>query len=79
MITEEVAQIAADNAKRSQLDRFIPTAELLQLIPMDRVTIWRRVRDNKFPAPVRLANRNFWLHSEIAAWMKQQATGRKAA
>jgi predicted DNA-binding transcriptional regulator AlpA len=62
-----------------ELDRFIPTAELLQLIPMDRVTIWRRVRDNKFPVPVRLANRNFWLRSEISAWMKQQASERKAA
>ncbi len=37
---------------------------------LDRVTIWRKVRDDDFPKPLKLsANRIGWLESEVEAWI----------
>ena len=35
-----------------------------------RVTIWRAIRDNKFPAPIQLGpNSVGWFEDEIDAWL----------
>jgi prophage regulatory protein len=37
---------------------------------LDRVTIWRKVRSDDFPKPLKLsANRIGWLESEVEAWI----------
>ena len=36
---------------------------------LSRTTIWRKVKDGTFPAPVKVTSHNIgWLASEVAAW-----------
>ena len=39
---------------------------------MSRITVWRRVKAGKFPAPVKLGTRMIgWRTAEVQEWMKQ--------
>jgi prophage regulatory protein len=44
---------------------------------LSRMTIWRRVREGRFPAPFKLSdNAVGWLESDIDAWIAERAEGR---
>ncbi|MDE2184978.1 MAG: AlpA family phage regulatory protein, partial [Alphaproteobacteria bacterium] len=44
-----------------------------RLVTLSRTTVWRRVRQGTFPAPVSLGTtRIAWRESDIAAWMEAQ-------
>ncbi|MBU2740721.1 MULTISPECIES: AlpA family phage regulatory protein [Acidithiobacillus] len=43
---------------------------LLGLVPFSRATLWRKVRDGTFPAPVKLSSRTTaWHATDIYRWM----------
>ena len=50
--------------------KLVSTKEVLHLTSIRcRSSLWRAVKDGKFPAPKRLgANRNCWELAEIEAW-----------
>ena len=47
--------------------------DVVALVNMSRATVWRRVRDDQFPHPVRLGGANSravgWRRSEVEAWI----------
>jgi len=46
---------------------------LRRRIPLSRSTIWRRIRDGNFPAPIQISpGRVAWLDRDILAWMAAQ-------
>jgi prophage regulatory protein len=56
-------------------ERILETAELLKRIPLDRSTIWRMVRDGRFPAPIQLTtSRIGWRLSSILNWLSERET-----
>jgi predicted DNA-binding transcriptional regulator AlpA len=49
--------------------------EVLACICVTRVTIWRKVRESTFPAPIRIAvNRKAWRWSAIQQWIADRET-----
>jgi prophage regulatory protein len=47
--------------------------ELRALVPLSRSTIWRRVRDGRFPAPLQISpGRVAWWGDDILAWITAQ-------
>ena len=58
-------------------DRIIRKAELLSIIPLSHVTIWRMEKAGKFPKRVQIGgNAVGWLASEINNWIDQKADER---
>jgi prophage regulatory protein len=58
-------------------DRIIRKTELLSIIPLSHVTIWRMEKAGKFPKRVQIGgNAVGWLVSEVNQWMKQKAEAR---
>ena len=55
------------------MDRLLSEKEILnRVIPWGRTTLWRKVREGKFPAPRALSsNRKAWLESEISDWISK--------
>lgn len=54
-----------------EADRIIRCREVAWLTALGRTTIWRREREGKFPARVRLsAGAVGWRLSEILAWLQ---------
>ena len=44
------------------------------LLPVSPSTIWRKVRDRTFPAPINLSARtSAWLMSDIEQWLCEQS------
>lgn len=58
------------------LDRLIPQPELLRdYVPLDRSTIWRLVKAEKFPAPIRIGDRRLaWRESDVQRWIDEKAS-----
>ena len=53
--------------------RLLKGRDVFRIVTLSRTTIWRRVREGTFPAPVYLGStRIAWRESDIAAWMASQ-------
>ena len=58
--------------------RFIRFKELRQRIPLGRTTIWKMMREGRFPQSRRIGKMAAaWLESEVEDWMKKNAGLRK--
>jgi prophage regulatory protein len=54
--------------------RYIRFKELRSLIPLGRTTIWRMMRDGRFPQSRRIGKMaTAWLESEVEEWIRQRA------
>jgi predicted DNA-binding transcriptional regulator AlpA len=57
-------------------ERYVGSAELLQIIPISEMTLWRWQRDRRvnFPKPVKLGanGRNFWWLPTVRAWQRRR-------
>ena len=55
------------------MERIMRISEVIQVTGLSKTTIWRRVKDEDFPAPVRLgtpATRSVgWRESEVKGWL----------
>lgn len=60
-------------------ERLYTTAQVLQIVPYHRVSLWRKVRTGTFPAPVILGpGRLAWRESDIVTWQASLESGRLA-
>ena len=58
----------------SKLDRFIREREVLEITSLSRTTLWRIVKNDQFPRPVRIsAGRVGWRESAIISWQENPA------
>ncbi len=54
--------------------RYIRFKELRKLIPLGRTTIWRMMREGRFPQSRRIGKMAAaWLESEVEDWIKERA------
>ena len=50
-------------------------SELQEIIPVSRSTLWRWVRNGRFPAPISLGpNTRAWREEDIRTWLDEKAT-----
>ena len=58
--------------------RYIRFKELRKLIPLGRTTIWRMMREGRFPQSRRIGRAAMaWVENEIVEWMEERAEMRK--
>ena len=61
-----------------QVSRIIRKPELMGIIGLSDVTIWRLEKAGKFPKRIRLGgNSTGWLASEVQAWIDMKAAERE--
>jgi len=55
--------------------------ELIPLVPFTECTVWRRVKAETFPAPVRLPEGRItaWRWGDVRQWLEEQAQYREVA
>lgn len=47
--------------------------DVLQFVPVCRSTLWKMVKDGKFPQPIKLStNVTVWRNADVLAWLEQQ-------
>jgi len=58
---------------------YVRQTQLLKFIPFSSATLWRKVADQSFPAPVKLSERvTAWECAKIREWMQNlPALGRQ--
>ncbi|MGX1322108.1 prophage regulatory protein [Bradyrhizobium sp. USDA 377] len=62
--------------KPHSLDRFIRQRQLLEggYVPFSHATLWRKVADKTFPAPVKLsAGVTAWREKDVLEWQRTQS------
>ena len=52
--------------------RFVFRSELLERLSITYPTLWRWMRDGRFPTPQIIGGSNAWLESEVDHWMTSQ-------
>lgn len=63
----------AQEPRAAATGRLLRGRDVFRLVTLSRTTVWRRVRDGTFPAPLSLGTtRIAWRESDIAAWMAAQ-------
>lgn len=61
-------------------DTLLTMADLKQIVPFSKPTIYQMIREGSFPKQVRLGpNRVAWLRSEVLGWIAERAAERVAA
>lgn len=50
--------------------------EIRQMVAISDMSIWRWIRQGLFPRPMKIHGRNYWLKSELDAWVKAHAENR---
>lgn len=53
-------------------ERLLPRRELRKIVPVSDMTIWRWEGAGQFPRHLSINGRNYWLKSEIHAWLEQR-------
>jgi len=57
--------------------KYIRFKELRKLIPLGRTTIWKMMREGRFPQSRRIGKvATAWLESEVEDWIKERAQNR---
>ena len=52
------------------LDGYVRLTQLLEVIPISRASVWRKVRSGSFPAPFKLSQRiTAWRVEDVRKWM----------
>jgi prophage regulatory protein len=56
-------------------DRLLKTREVMEALSIGRTTIYRWMKAEKFPSPIKIGNRgdNRWRQSEIESWILANA------
>lgn len=53
---------------------FLRQTQVLQLVPISKSTLWRRIQAETFPKPVKLSVRvTVWRAEDVYGWIAQQA------
>lgn len=56
---------------------FVRTAELLEAVPVSRITLWRWSRNGKIPAPHRIGKTVLWPVSTVRAIIDAASSGQR--
>lgn len=55
------------------MDRLLSEKDVVALVSLSRITLWRKVRNCDFPLPRRISTgRKAWLESEISDWISER-------
>jgi prophage regulatory protein len=50
--------------------KYVRMSQLIEIVPMSKATIWRKLKDGTFPKPVKLGDRiTAWRLDQIEAWL----------
>lgn len=52
--------------------------EVTERVRLGKSTIYERVKENRFPAPVKQGGGNFWIDTEVDAYLQQLIAERPA-
>ena len=70
----EVSKTRRQRAKPTGASEYMRESELLEALPFSRATLWRRVKEGAFPAPLKLGgNLNAWKRAEVTKWSEAAA------
>jgi predicted DNA-binding transcriptional regulator AlpA len=63
------------------MTRLLDESELTSknIRPKSRVQRWRLIRAGKFPKPIKIGTRNFWIETEVDAFEAARITAAMAA
>lgn len=48
--------------------RLVRPDQILEMLGVSRVTLWKYIRDGKFPAPIKIGASRFWDEVEVNEW-----------
>lgn len=51
--------------------RLLDVAQIRELVPVSRTTLWRWIEQGKFPRPLKIGGTNLWRNAEVRSWLRK--------
>ena len=52
--------------------QWLTTKETMTLAQTSRTTMYKQIKEGKFPQPIKIGKKSLWIKSEINDWIKEQ-------
>lgn len=69
-------EAAAHNGSASQVHKLLRVTEVLELFPVSRTTLYKMIREERFPAPHKVGRRSFWHQADVEAFISNLSSCR---
>jgi prophage regulatory protein len=56
----------------TQENRLIRLPEVMRRVGMARPTVYRAIKEGRFPEPVKVGSASMWVEREIEAWIRER-------
>lgn len=58
--------------------RLLRIDQVLDLVPIGRSSLYRAIKADEFPAPIKQGGTSLWPNSEIRGWLQTKLAGRRS-
>ncbi|WP_419606562.1 helix-turn-helix transcriptional regulator [Thiolapillus sp.] len=52
--------------------QWLTTKETMTLAQTSRTTMYKQIKEGKFPQPIKIGKKSLWIENEIKDWIKEQ-------
>ncbi|MGE4531933.1 MAG: helix-turn-helix transcriptional regulator [Acidithiobacillus sp.] len=63
--------------KQQSEQRILRLPQVMELVGLRKTAVYQRIKENSFPAPIKLGSASGWMQHEIEDWINQQAARRQ--
>ncbi|WP_343661114.1 AlpA family transcriptional regulator [Ralstonia sp.] len=56
--------------------RLIRMPEVIKMVGLGKTAIYDRIKDHRFPAPIKLGRASAWVESEVQEWIAERVRQR---
>ncbi len=70
---------AQDAANNDPIDVLLQLPEVCRQVGFGKTAIYRMIKEETFPEPIKLGPASRWSQNEVQAWIEKQKAARRAA
>ncbi len=63
--------------KQPTEQRILRLPQVMDLVGLRKTAVYQRIKENSFPAPIKLGSASGWIQHDIDDWINQQAARRQ--
>lgn len=63
--------------KQQNEQRILRLPQVMEMVGLRKTAVYQRIKENSFPAPIKLGSASGWIQNDIEDWINQQVARRQ--
>lgn len=63
--------------KQQNEQRILRLPQVMEMVGLRKTAVYQRIKENSFPAPIKLGSASGWIQHDIEDWINQQVARRQ--